>query len=180
MPSAIKNLDTIALLGALCLFLSGIDFIIPKPVPFIRIGLANLPVLIGLFILNPKEVIILILLKVLGQALIQGSLFSYIFFFSLTGSLASGIMMLIVKLIFHRHISLIGISILGALTGNMGQVSVAVFFIFGESGWIIAPVVLSIGLVTSTLLGILAQRFIEKSKWIKSLQDEKAVSMGDN
>ena len=77
-----------------------------------------------------------------------------------------------------QTLSEMGVKIM--LAGNMGQVSVAVLFIFGKSGWIIAPVVLTIGLVTSTFLGILAQRFVEKSKWIRSLQDEKAVSMGDS
>jgi heptaprenyl diphosphate synthase len=37
-----------ALFGALSLFLSAIDYLLPKPLPFMRIGLANLPLLLAL------------------------------------------------------------------------------------------------------------------------------------
>ena len=39
--------DTVALLAATALFLASVEFAIPKPVPFVRLGLANLPVLIA-------------------------------------------------------------------------------------------------------------------------------------
>ncbi|MDR1230490.1 MAG: heptaprenyl diphosphate synthase, partial [Spirochaetaceae bacterium] len=32
---------TAALLGAFCLFLSSIEYMIPKPLPFMRLGIAN-------------------------------------------------------------------------------------------------------------------------------------------
>ena len=39
---------TIALLGAFCLFLSTIEYMIPKPMPFMRIGIVNLPLMLAL------------------------------------------------------------------------------------------------------------------------------------
>lgn len=54
--------DIIALLAALALMLSSIEYIIPKPVPFLRLGLANLPVLISLGLLTPRRVFLLVLL----------------------------------------------------------------------------------------------------------------------
>ena len=39
---------TIAILGAFCLFLSAIEYMIPKPMPFMRIGLTNVPLLLAL------------------------------------------------------------------------------------------------------------------------------------
>ena len=72
-----KKLDATALLGALSLFLSTLEYLIPKPLPFIRLGLANLPILIALFLLPPKFIFLLIGLKILGQGLVNGTLFSY-------------------------------------------------------------------------------------------------------
>ena len=82
MDSPFKKNNLIAMLAS-------IEYIIPKPLPFMRLGLANLPVLIGLETLAPPAFLLLVLLKVIGQALIMGTLFSHIFILSFCGSIAS-------------------------------------------------------------------------------------------
>ena len=71
-PEVRKN---IALLGAFCLFLSTIEYVIPKPLPFMRIGIANLPLMLALDIFPFRTFLVLTGIKVLGQALITGTLF---------------------------------------------------------------------------------------------------------
>ena len=110
-PTATDDQKRIAFFAACCLLFSTIEWLIPKPVPFLRIGLANLPILLALRILPWPHLLLLILLKVLGQALLHGSLFSYVFLFSLAGSLAGGLVMLASSRVAGRRISLIGISI---------------------------------------------------------------------
>ena len=78
--------DLVAFLGGLCLFLSTIEYLVPKPVPFLRIGIANLPLLIGLGILSPGQLLLVALLKVIGQGLVSGTLATYVFLFSAAGS----------------------------------------------------------------------------------------------
>jgi len=68
--------DAIALMGALCLFFSTLEYLIPKPFPFFRLGLANLPILLSLSIFNPADVLLLVALKVIGQGLVNGTLAS--------------------------------------------------------------------------------------------------------
>ena len=65
----------LALYGAFCLFLSTVEFLIPKPLPFFRLGLANLPILIALRFHRPRFVLSLVALKILGQGLINGTPF---------------------------------------------------------------------------------------------------------
>jgi Predicted membrane protein len=84
---------TIALLGACCLFLSAVEYLIPKPLPFMRLGLANLPLMIALDIFPFGSYMILVCLKIFGQAIITGTLFSYVFLFSVTGTLFSALVM---------------------------------------------------------------------------------------
>jgi heptaprenyl diphosphate synthase len=164
-----KTLNLISFLSALCLFLSLIEYIIPKPIPFMRMGLANFPILIGLYLLTPQMVFLLILIKVLGQALIQGTLLSYVFLFSFCGSFASGIAMVLLSIVFKKNISLLGLSVFGALASNAMQILLAVYFVFGDSGWIIASPILIIGFISSIILGLFAQTFFEKSIWIKKV-----------
>ena len=91
-PSVTKKTETVALLAALALFHSSIEYIIPKPLPFLRLGIANLPILISLYILRPKQIIVLVAIKIIAQAFIYGTLFSYIFLFSCAG----GVLILLV------------------------------------------------------------------------------------
>src|SRR5690554_2149317 len=107
------RVEFVALLAACALFLSTIEYLIPKPLPFMRLGLANLPLIIALGLLNWKEYLLLALLKVLGQALITGTIFSYIVLFSLAGTAASIVAMLLTYNLLKSRVSLIGVSIAG-------------------------------------------------------------------
>ena len=156
-------------LAALCLFLAAVEYAIPKPLPFLRLGLANLPVIVALFLLSSRDIYKLILLKIIGQALITGTLFSYIFAFSAAGSLASGLTMMGVHRLFKNRISCIGLSLAGAAANNLAQLAVARLILFGSATKYIAPILLISGAVTGLLLGIFTQLFIEKSKWFRGL-----------
>ena len=158
--------DVIALLGAFCLFLSTIEYMIPKPLPFMRIGFANLPIMLGLDILGFRSFFLLVAIKVVGQGLVTGSLFSYIFLFSLVGSFASSALMLAVRRgLGPKRISFIGVGTVGALVSNLSQVLMARVFIFGESAKYVAPPFLAIGVVTGIALGLFCETFVARSVW---------------
>jgi heptaprenyl diphosphate synthase len=161
------NVEFVALLAAFALFLSTVEYMIPKPIPFMRIGLANLPLIIGLGVLTYREYFLLALLKVIGQGLISGTLFSYIGLFSLGGTLASSTVMLLLFIVFKEKISLLGISIAGATASNVVQIELARLVLFGSAARFIAPPFLIAGLITSILLGLFANRFVATSSWYK-------------
>lgn len=138
---------------------------IPKPLPFLRLGLANLPVMLSINVLPLPSFLVLVLIKILGQGLIGGTLFSYIFLFSAAGTVSSALVMLALKKVFPRSVSYIGISIAGAFASNVAQLVLARYYIFGESAWYIAPPFLAVGAVSGTLLGLFANTFATKSRW---------------
>lgn len=137
-----------------------------------RLGLANLPVILALEILPLPSYFLLVLMKVLGQALVNGTLASYVFLFSLSGSFASAAVMWVCYKGLRPRISFIGVSVMGALTSNMAQIFLSITFIFGASAWRILPLFLGIGLVSGVFIGIFAQRFSDKSRWWKIMKDE--------
>lgn len=165
MPLASKDTHLVAMMAAFCMFFSMIEYLIPKPLPFMRLGLANLPILIALFLLPDRKIILLVFLKVLGQGLVNGTLFSYIFLFSAAGSFSSGILMILVYKAAEKKVSLIGICLVGSLASNLVQLILARFFIFGKSAFILGPPFLIIGTVSALILGIFAERFIDTSLW---------------
>jgi len=157
---------TLALLGAFCLFLSTIEYMIPKPMPFMRIGIANLPLMLALDIFPFHVFLLLVAIKVLGQALITGTLFSYIFLFSLAGTFLSAVSMYMLRrLLGSGRISFIGIGTTGAMVSNAAQLALARVFIFGNSVRYIAPPFLAVGLVTGTVLGFFCETFSRRSQW---------------
>jgi heptaprenyl diphosphate synthase len=159
------NVRTLAILGAFCLFLSTIEYLIPKPVPFMRLGIANLPLMLALDILPFKGFLLLIGIKVIGQGIITGTLFSYILLFSLTGTGVSALTMFFLRRLFIERMSLAGISVLGALLSNGTQLGLARLLIFGQSVRYITPPFLAMGLITSLALGFFCEYFIRGSRW---------------
>jgi len=162
-PETRRNL---ALLGALCLFLSTIEYMIPKPLPFMRLGIANLPIMLAIDIFPFPIFMILATIKVFGQAIITGTLFSYIFLFSLAGTFMSAFSMYALRrFLGTKHISFIGVGTLGAMVSNISQLALARLFIFGESVRFFAPPFLAAGLVTGIALGFFCEIFTTRSKW---------------
>lgn len=163
--------DITALLGAFCFFLSAIEYMIPKPLPFMRLGIANLPILLAVDILPLPWFLVLALVKVVGMSVISGSLFSYIALFSLAGTLVAALVMWLAKKAGGRHITAVGVSVLGAVASNAVQVLIAKVVVFGEAAWLIAPVFLAMGLVTGSILGVFAERFAATSVWYARAQE---------
>ena len=161
--------NLIAFFASLCLFLSAVEYVIPKPLPFMRLGLANMPILLGLYIFNRKELSLLVLFKVLGQGFITGTLFSYIFLFSAAGSFASACAMLILHRAGKQHIGPVGISLGGALANTAAQIVLSHFMLFGDAVRYIAPVLLISGFVTGLCLGLITGAFASRSKWFALL-----------
>jgi heptaprenyl diphosphate synthase len=156
----------IALLGAFCFFFSAVEYIIPKPFPFMRTGIANLPLLLALDIFPFHSFMILVAVKVLGQAMLTGILFSHIFLFSLSGtSLAAVSMYALRRLLGRYHISFIGVSVAGAMMSNISQLALAWFFLFKNNARYIAPPFLVSGLITGIVLGLFCELFTRRSAW---------------
>ncbi len=159
--------DVTALLGAFCFFLSAVEYMVPKPLPFMRLGIANLPILLAIDLLPLRWYLVLVLVKVAGMSVISGTLFSYVALFSLAGTLVAAFAMRGMRRLGGEMITAVGVSVLGALASNAVQIALARFIVFGRAAELIAPLFLGMGLATGTLLGIFAERFREVSLWYR-------------
>ncbi len=170
-----KRTKLITFFSALCLFLSAVEYAIPKPLPFLRLGLANLPIILSLSVLTKKEIALVVFFKIVAQGVISGTLFSYIFVFSAAGSFSSALAMILIYAVFKSRISSVGISLAGALANNCAQLLVARFFLFGKNAKYIAPVLLVTGFTTGAVLGIFTEIFRQKSRWLRLIEAENAT-----
>lgn len=154
----------VCLYASACLELALLEYLIPKPLPFMKIGLANLPIVLALTVFGWKDFLLLVLLKTIGSGLIAGTLFSQIFLITIGGGFASALVMKGTKDLFGERISTLGSSVLGALASNITQLAVAALLVYGKSIFLAAPLVLGVGLVGGIVLGLLAGQYGKKGK----------------
>jgi heptaprenyl diphosphate synthase len=148
---------------------------IPKPLPFMRIGLANMPLMLALDLFPLKTYALLVLVKIAGQGIITGSLFSYVFLFSLGGSLSSAVLMYLLRRVGRRgrsfwRMSLAGIGAAAAFCSNAVQLALARFLVFGEGVRYLIPPFLAAALCSGFALGMFCEAFIAKSRWYALLR----------
>ncbi|MDR2376233.1 MAG: Gx transporter family protein [Treponema sp.] len=170
---------TVVLLGAFCLFLSTLEYLIPKPLPMIRIGLANLPLLLALDLLSPRYFSLLVLIKITGAGIVGGTIFSYVFVFSLFGSLASALVMYSLRrLSAGSLLSLTGIGVAGAMCSSGVQLFLARFLVFGEGVRYLVPPFLGLSLLTGCTLGLFCEQFCRRSRWYQKALSPAKIFAG--
>lgn len=157
MHSPTNKIGRIAFLGlltALALILSYIETLIPfQPgIPGIKIGLANLAVLICLYLFGWKEAMLLTVVKVLVSGFLFGNLFMIAY--SLAGALLSALTMILLKRTGWFHVPVV--SAAGGVMHNIGQLVVAFFAVETYSVIYYMPVLILAGLITGIVIGTAA------------------------
>ena len=148
---------SLAYLCALTLLFSYAEMILPRIVPFFRLGFANTVILIALDI-DFGSFIVLSVLKAVAASLIGGTLFSPFFLISLAQSLLSALVMrLLYKLISKKLLSLYGISIAGSAASALVQIGLASFYIGKGTFSLLGPM-----LIFNTISGVLTAFLCEK------------------
>ena len=139
------------------------QFPLTAAIPGVKLGLANSVLLYSLYMLGVKQSFILMLLKALMSWLIYTNMNAM--FYSLGGGLFS----LVVMILFSRMngVSIIGVSALGAVFFNIGQILMAVWML-NTPQLIVTylPVLMVSGVVTGVLTGVVAKMVL---KHLKSL-----------
>lgn len=157
-------------LSSLTLLLSTLEYLIPKPFPFFKLGLANIPLIITLPSFSPVEYLLLAVLKTFSQAIIGGTLFSPFLIISFFGTLSSALTMKI-SYSYFKKLSFVGISLLGALASNSVQIIVSALLIYGKSIFVAFPLLLGFGIAASVALGYISNIFYEQSEFITRVEN---------
>jgi heptaprenyl diphosphate synthase len=153
-------MTTLALLAAAAFVLAWLDSMIPVSglLPGAKLGLANLSVLSGLYLLGPGPGAVLCLLKILLSTFLFGN--AYSFFYALAG----GVLSYLVMLLTYRHCSVVFVSVLGGIFHNIGQVIVAAVVLetVGLFGYL--PLLLLCGLGAGCAVGVVGGILISRCK----------------
>ena len=152
-----QNKKLLAYLCALTLLFSYVEMILPRVVPFFRLGLANTVILLALD-LDFSSFIILAILKATAASLMGGTLFSPFFLISLVQSIVSALVMkFLYKLISKKALSLYGISVAGSAVSAVIQIVLAGLYTGEGTFALLGPM-----LIFNTASGIVTAFFSEK------------------
>ena len=150
---------------ALALIFSYVETLIPINfgIPGVKLGLANLIIVVALYKLPLQEVYLLSIVRILLSGFIFGNYFSILY------SLAGGLLSLSVMALLKRRnsFSVMGISVAGGVFHNVGQMTVAMLVVETFSVAYYFPVLMIAGIVTGLLIGILSNEMLKRLKNIR-------------
>ncbi len=148
--------------SALALIFSYVETLIPIHfgVPGMKLGLANLIVVIALYKMKIQEAFLLSVVRVLLSGFLFGNYFSIIY--SLAGALLSLSVMAVLKR--TGGFSVMGVSVAGGVFHNIGQLLVAMLVVETFSVIYYVPVLLTAGIVTGLFIGVGANEMLKRLK----------------
>ncbi len=150
---------------ALALMFSYIETMIPIQfgVPGIKLGLANIMIVIMLYKSSAKEALLLSIVRIMLSGFLFGNLSSILY--SIAGGVLSlGIMTLLKK---QGGFSVIGVSVAGGVSHNVGQLIVAMLVVETYQVGYYFPVLLVAGVLTGLGIGVASQEVLKRIRNIR-------------
>ncbi len=155
-----KKFTRLTMLLALSVVLNIIESFIPLfngNIPGLKLGLANIIILIVLYMFSFKDALYVSLLRIILVGILRTGLFSMTFFFSLGGAILSLCSMFIAK---KTKLSIIGVSIVGSIFHSIGQILVAILIIKNRYIIYYVPWLLLFSIPTGILVGFTSKTIL--------------------
>jgi heptaprenyl diphosphate synthase len=151
----------VALMTAFATSLFFFEVFLPKPLPFMKLGLSNIVVLVLVCSYFYKEAVIVATGKSLIGSFVTGTLLSPSFLLSFGGALLSSVVMIV----FFRYIkglSIVGVSVVGAFAHLVTQLFlVRLVIIHSDSVLSLYPVIALLSVITGFLTGLAGFYFMK-------------------
>ncbi len=155
-----KKLTVLALLTALSMILSYIEGLLPAfvAIPGIKVGLANLAVVLALYRLGWRKAICVSLVRVLCLALLFGNVASLAY--SIAGAALSLAGMVILKR--TMRFSPLAVSVTGGVLHNMGQLLMACVLLSTTALRYYLPFLLLGGILAGIVIGVISAILLKR------------------
>lgn len=165
-----KKLLYVSLLIAFSVILSYIETFIPAiPIPGAKLGLASIATLLSLYLFDFKTSFTVVALRIILSAFMFSNFTALIY--SLSGGIVSLIAMYFAIKLGRDKLSIIGVSIIGAVFHNMAQLAAAIFVLGTVSIVSLTPWLLLVAIITGIFTG-LASKYVLKYSHIKKQSDK--------
>ena len=157
---SIQKSVRLSMFTAIAIILSIVESFIPFfNIPGIKLGLANVIIVAVLYLYGTKEAFYVSILRIVVVGILRTGLFNTTFIFSIVGSILSISAMSLLKK--TKIFSIIGISVIGAIFHNIGQLLVSFLFLKNTSFIYLLPIFLLISTVTGIVIGIISKEIVK-------------------
>ncbi|MCT6889935.1 MAG: Gx transporter family protein [Lactobacillus sp.] len=176
MTKTDNYLRTYVFTGILCsqgIILSVIEQMLPSPfffAPGARLGLTNIITIIALMILPFENCILLTFLRLVLTALMTGGTSTLLF--AAAGSFLSLFLMKLFLPLVPKLVSIIGVSILGGVSHNFGQLLIAVMIAQSKYVLLYLPLLTIFGILSGTIVGLVSSfllHYVDALSFIKGV-----------
>jgi heptaprenyl diphosphate synthase len=138
-----------------------LESLIPLPLPFLKVGLANVSTLITLFVSGPADALIVVFLRVLAGSLITGSFLGPAFILAMSAGIVSAAVMGGLRGVTGRTFGPVGLSLAGSSAHVATQIAVVGLLYVRNSAVIhLLPLLLVTALVGGLIVGIVSSRLL--------------------
>ena len=150
-----RKIPYYGLFAALAILMGYVEMLIPVPIPIpgVKLGLANVIIVIMMYFMDVKSAFFVSLIRVLLSGLLFAGFAGLLY--SLAGAVCSFLVMALLKK--TGKFSIIGVSLAGGVFHNVGQVTVAAAVVENVKMMYYLPFLLVSGVVTGILIGIVAK-----------------------
>lgn len=148
------------LMTALAMIFSYIESLVPIPIPVpgVKLGLANMAIMIVMFTIGTREAVFVDFIRVVLTSMLFGNFNSFIF--SISGAVLSIVVMAVLK--HTGKFSEVGISVTGGVMHNIGQIIAAIIIMDTSAIILYLPVLMISGVVTGIVIGIVASIIVKR------------------
>lgn len=159
-----QRISELALLTAISLIIFILELQIPSllPIPGIKLGLANIITVYGVYRYRAQEIAMLLFCRILLGSFCSGQITALLYSFS-GGALCLLGMLVLKRLLPIQNIWLC--SIAGALLHNIGQISVAILITHTPSLLLYLPILMLAGCISGLFTGLCAQYLVNRRIW---------------
>lgn len=156
----VQKMALLGLLLAGTIVVAILESFIPSfVIPGIKLGFANILILVTLYEIGVKEAIFINLVRVLVVSLLRGTFLTMGFFMSLSGAIFSLIIMILLSKIF-RKFTIVGVSVVGSLFHVIGQILVAMIYMNSIYVIYYLPIIGLASVITGVFVGFVAKEII--------------------
>lgn len=131
---------------------------IPFPMPGIKLGLANLVTIVGLYTVGIPGTAAIAVVRVVLVGFTFGNLFSM--WYGLSGCILSLICMSLLRR--WGRLGILGVSAAGGVAHNLGQLCMAAFLVENGAVFVYFPVLMAAGTAAGALIGLLGGLIVER------------------
>lgn len=157
----VQKMALLGVLTAAAIVIAILESFIPSVgIPGVKLGLANIVILVILYELGIVEAIIVNLLRVLVVGLVRGTFLSMGFLMSLSGAVLSLTIMIVFYLLIKRF-SIIGVSVIGSIFHVSGQILIAMLYLGTAYIVLYLPIIAISAIITGVFVGVVAQLIIK-------------------